>query len=191
MQPSRKIQTRTIADLTPSPVRAPVARMSEPPLATVDTSVWGADLWLILHVASVLAMSDSQKNAFAAVLASLRTGIPCPECSGHFNNWYSSHPTRNTTYSAQSQHKLASKVFRIGNARVHATEWVPFDAWIANLHNDVNRRRGVEQWDIVRVTNTYRHKSLTDVRQASVRLHGVIRRNACSAIDNLLNAIGA
>lgn len=172
-------------------IRTPPVVIPEPPLATVDTSVWGADLWLILHVASVLAMSDSQKNAFAAVLASLRTGIPCPECSGHFNNWYAAHPTHSTTYSAQAQHKLASKVFRIGNARTPTTTWVPFDAWIANLHNDVNRRRGVEQWDIVRVTNTYRQTSLADVRQASVRLQGVIGRNASAAIVNLLNAIGA
>jgi hypothetical protein len=163
----------------------------EPDIPTVDPSVWGPPLWRILHVASVLSVTDMQKYALTTVLAALRTGIPCPECSGHYNNWYKSHPTQSVIQTHGEQHKLASKVFRIGSARTTIVTWVPLDRWILDLHNDVNHRRGVDQWAADRMNSTYGHVSLADVRAASVLLRGIIGNNASVAIDNLLNAIGA
>lgn len=174
-----------VQPVTVSPV------IPEPTLPIVDPSVWGASLWLILHVASVLSASDSQKEAFAKVLAALRSGIPCPECSGHFNRWYESHPVQSVTYTSGNQHKLASKVFRIGSVRTSIVSWVPLDLWTLDLHNDVNRRREVELWNADRMITTYGNAPLADVRAASLRLQGIIGANASSAIDSMLNAIGA
>jgi len=157
-----------------------------PSLATVDTSIWGPPLWKVLHTASVFATSDAQKGAFAAVLDALRSGIPCPECSGHYGQWHSAHPVRTTTVHTR---RHISKMFRVSMIQTTTVTWAPLVAWVLDLHNDVNVRRGVGMWTADQVTAAY--GSLADVRAVADSLVGVIGPEASSAIAILLDAIGA
>jgi len=159
-----------------------------PTLATVDTSVWGPDLWLILHVMSVLSTTDAQKKLVADVLSALRSGIPCPDCSAHYNSWYEAHPLQVTTSVTSGYNGASSRVFRIVQPRTTVKSWVPMAEWVLDLHNEVNLRKGVDSWDIDRATATYGLSSLVRAKEAAVRLQGVIGHDAHAAI---LVALGA
>ena len=152
-------------------------------LPVVDTSIWGPPLWKILHVASVFSTTDAQKEAFANLLAKLLTGIPCPDCSSHYNLWYSSHPVRSVTSSGHRGFKR----FRI--IRMSVVTWVSLVTWVLDLHNDVNTRRGLGTWTVDQVHAAY--GSLADVRDAARSLEGVIGQEAFVSSMALLDAIGA
>lgn len=188
----RAVAPRAVMRTLPSarsrglPAAAPVPVVPVPSLPTVDTSIWGPPLWKVLHTASVFATSDAQKGAFAAVLDALRSGIPCPECSGHFGQWHSAHPVRITAVNTR---RHISKMFRVSMIQTTTVSWVPLVAWVLDLHNDVNVRRGVGVWTADQVAAAY--GSLAGVRAVAGSLVGVIGPEASSAIAKLLDAIGA
>ena len=156
------------------------------PLPTVDTAIWGPSLWKILHTASVLSTSDAQMEALADVLAALRDGIPCPECSGHYNEWYSSHPLKTVVHS---EGRTAPRVFRIVRTVKTTTTWNSLVAWILDLHNNVNTRKSQPTWTVEQVVASY--GSLADAIEATNVLRGVIGVEAHSAIMSMLNALVA
>ena len=155
-------------------------------MAVADTSIWGPSLWKVLHTASVLSNSDTQMEVLAAVLGALRTGIPCSECSAHYNQWYDAHPLKTVTYSGK---RSATKVFRIirTTTTTSTTTWNSLVAWILDLHNNVNVRRGLPTWTVEQVVEAY--GSLADAIAATNVLRGVIGDEAYSAITSMLNAL--
>ena len=143
------------------PVYPPIA------LATVDTSVWGAPLWRVLHTASVFTKGRSHIGHWRKLLAALTAGLPCPECSSHYNSWYSRTPLR----------------FNIlGNG----TQGVIIN-WVLALHNDVNRRAGRAQWSADQVRSTYR--DLGAAKAALEGLQGIIGDGAYRAAAALLASL--
>jgi len=136
-------------------------------LATVDTSIWGASLWCVLHTASVFTKGRSHIGHWRTLLAALNAGLPCPECSSHYNSWYNRTPLR----------------FNIlGNG----TQGIVIN-WVLGLHNDVNRRAGREQWSADQVRWNYR--DLDRARTALASLQGIIGDGAYRAAAALLAAL--
>lgn len=146
---------------TPEPTYPPIA------LATVDTSVWGAPLWCVLHTASVLTKGRAQIGLWRTLLSALTTGLPCPECSAHYNSWYKRTPLRFSFLGNGTQSTFVN--------------------WTLGLHNDVNRRTGRAQWSADQVRWAYR--DLDKARGALEGLQGVIGDGAHRAAAALLAAL--
>lgn len=140
------------AKVTPRP--AAVARASVvlvPTLATVDTSVWGASLWNVLHAAAEL--SDGPQ--WNAILSDMTTGLPCPDCSAHYNAWYKGQfpppaPQRamyrpGPFMNRRRQQPVSNPVIRP----------LPIKTRILALHNEVNQRLGKSVWTEEQLTALY------------------------------------
>jgi Erv1 / Alr family len=156
----------------PAPSVAVTAAATPPPaitIPTVDTSVWGAALWLVLHTASVAVKDRQHVRPWRTLIDALKTGIPCPDCSAHYNAWV-------------SRHGLRFSILRGGIRE-------PIVRWILDLHNDVNRRTGSPSgaWSVKQVMDTY--QDLAAARAALASLQGVIGDAAWAAATALLNSL--
>lgn len=145
--------------------------ISEPPPNPVDTSVWGANLWRVLHIAAHLSKSRNSIPLWRKVLEALRTGLPCPDCSAHYNAWYRAHP-------------LKYSLIPIGGKG-------PIIHWILNLHNAVNERTGKAKWTIEQAKEEHGAPGLIEAAKHILAnsLNGVIGSSAYSALDALLRAL--
>lgn len=101
-------------------------------LPIVDPAIWGPHVWRFLHVAAALPPVRSRaKDKWRSVLEALRVALPCPECTGHYQAWHRAHPFR-AMIGGRAVQRAATR-------------------WVLDLHNDVNRRRGVAQWTAAQV----------------------------------------
>jgi len=141
---------------------------SQPPLETVDTSIWGAPLWRILHIAAQASGGRAVVPLWGKLLDAMKTGLPCPDCSGHYNAWYKSHPLR----------------FSLIMRSVHG----PIVRWVLDLHNDVNRRLGRGEWSVAQIAAAYSGQVGT-ARTLADSLRGIIGPNLSVAIDALLRTL--
>ena len=160
------------------PAAARIATFSavsaEPELPTVDTSVWGALLWKVLHTASVFTSSVRQTKMMKTLLSALLTGLPCPDCSDHYNAWYRSHPLRYPIIGSRISLPVA---YRTNTIR-----------WILALHNDVNQRIGRGgSWSLEQVVAA--NGSKEDALAALSSLQGVIGPGAYAAASALLQSL--
>jgi len=163
-------------------VAAATVRRAAARPATVDTSVWGAHLWKVLHYAARSA--PGREKAFAHMLETLRNGLPCPECSGHYNSWIQAHPVETTTVKRNERPGRMMLFNR--STPVTITKWPSFSHWVLDLHNAVNKRKGVATWTMGQLNVG----SAEEVRASMRALHNVIGGEAFSALNSLLHAIG-
>lgn len=127
----------------PVPEPAPV----DVGLPIVDPALWGPHVWRFLHVTAALPVTRSRgREQWRALLTALRVSLPCPECTGHYQAWHRAHPFR---------------VMMGGMAVRRAAA-----AWVLDLHNDVNRRRGVPVWTRAQVEAAVAGVSVADARAA-------------------------
>ena len=147
------------------------------PLPTVDTSVWGALLWKVLHTASVFTKTTAHIPLWRNLIKALKTGLPCPDCSAHYNAWVAS----------QSIHFSI-----IGDGiRTSAIQWV------LALHNNVNGRQNppVAPWKVKQVIAAYegipaeKAARIAAAVTALQSLHGVIGPSAFDAAMALLKSL--
>jgi hypothetical protein len=148
----------------------------EPPpisIPTVDTSIWGAPLWFVLHTATVFTWSRRHIQPWRSLLVALKTGLPCPDCSMHYNAWFASHAIR----------------FSMIGDGIRG----PLLRWILALHNDVNGRIGLQgPWTTAQVMATYAGDKTTKIAAAVAALQGlqgVIGAEAYAAALALLNSL--
>ena len=136
---------------TPVVVPAPVPPAEPEPvdvgLPIVDPALWGPHVWRFLHVAASLPPPRLRaREKWRAVLDALRTALPCPECTGHYQAWYRAHPFR-SMLGASGTRRSAMR-------------------WVLDLHNDVNRRRGVPVWTTAQAEAAVAGLSGADARAA-------------------------
>ena len=154
---------------------AAAAPVVPPPISipTVDTSIWGAPLWLVLHTASVFTRNRTHIPLWRTLVVALKTGLPCPDCSMHYNAWFTKHVLR----------------FSMVGDGIRG----PVVRWILELHNDVNGRIGLQgPWTVAQVMATYGgDKSVkTAAAVAALQgLQGVIGAEAYAAALALLNSL--
>jgi hypothetical protein len=147
-------------------VRETITYTVQKPLEIVDTSVWGAHVWRILHVLSLFAMTDAAKNAWMRLPAALDGALPCPECAQHYHDWIRANPLTTTE----------------GNAICE---------WVLALHNQVNERKGVAPWTITQVGATYSGLTVADITaslSAIRELFGVIGLQALEELYAMVPA---
>lgn len=137
--------------VVPKPAPVPVPKAEPEPvdvgLPIVDPALWGPHVWRFLHVAAALSPPRSgARHKWRAVLEALRVALPCPECTGHYQAWHRAHPFR---------------VMMSGTATRRAAM-----AWVLDLHNDVNKRRGVPVWTAREVEAAVAGVSVADARAA-------------------------
>lgn len=175
--PALRPATRSaVITFLPAPAAAGAAAVV-PPLPTVDTSVWGALLWKVLHTASVFTKTTAHIPLWRNLIKALKTGLPCPDCSAHYNAWVAS----------QSIHFSI-----IGDGiRTSALQWV------LALHNNVNKRRDppVAPWKVKQVIAAYegipaeKAARIAAAVTALQSLHGVIGPSAFDAAMALLKSL--
>lgn len=137
-------------------------------LQTVDTSIWGAPLWRVLHTLSFLA---TDKTLWNDIFNALITDLPCPDCSKHYNEWAKSNPLR-FPVSPPPRQPFIPRFLKtpppISLPPVHATT----SKWIAALHNSVSTRLGLPVWSLGECRNAY--NDINAAREALASLDGVI-----------------
>jgi len=140
--------------------RRPV--MVERPLETVDTKVWGAALWRILHILSIRgATTEAGRIAWSALPKELDGALPCPECAQHYHDWIRTHPLTATD----------------GNAVRN---------WVLALHNQVNERRSVAVWTNEQVMATYGSLTAADATTALTGIRELIGIRGLRALEALI-----
>ncbi len=115
-------------------------------LPIVDPVIWGPHLWRFLHVAAALPPRSRGRDKWRAVLEALRVSLPCPECTGHYLAWHRAHPFR----------------VMLGGTAVRRAAM----RWVLDLHNDVNRRRGVAEWSAAQMEASVAGVTVADARTA-------------------------
>ena len=164
--PKQQLRPAPRAVVTVAPVIPDIS------IPTVDTSVWGAALWRILHTATVATRSRAQIVLWRNVIDALKTGLPCPECSAHYNAWVSHHGLR----------------FSLIGDGIRG----PVVRWFLELHNYVNRRNDVAggTWTAKQVMETYGGAARVAEATATLEsLRGIIGDGAWNAIAALLKSL--
>lgn len=180
--------TRSVA---PEPVAAPAPAVSlaapapapPPPvviapiaLETVDTEIWGPPLWRALHTAAEYSNRIVVRDLWPSILSALVKGIPCPECTAHYRQWYKTHP-----YSKQYTPETLQSCTR---------------KWFLDLHNDVNSRQDppVDPWTEEQVVAEYggegdRSDKVAAARELLLTLDGIIGVDIMQRLLNVFDLV--
>lgn len=100
---------------------------------------WGNYLWEFMHYMSFKYPEHADASQRAGTLAFLRSlvhVIPCDVCKAH----YSTHIGKSL-----SEEDVTGRTALV--------------AWVASLHNDVNKSLNRSQWNLDRVKQKYEHKT--------------------------------
>lgn len=89
-----------------------------------QNSIWGPELWIVLHSAAERIGSKSlnrlpleEMRIWSTLLSGLRYFLPCPQCKKHYADYYSTHPIP----------RLDKKTMR---------------EWLYHLHQNINAQQG-------------------------------------------------
>jgi hypothetical protein len=157
-----------------------LAEPQPPPIETVDTSVWGAPLWLVLHVIAQNS-AVSAIPTWRSLLAALRTDLPCPDCRAHYGAWYTSRPP-----SFHVSTPVVSRL-RLMPRNNTAPSTAPLIKWLTELHNNVNLRTGRSAWN--GAADVYGRQRIPEARVALDGLQGTIGPAAWRDADALLRSL--
>jgi len=68
-------------------------------MQTPQNSIWGPELWLVLHSSaerigskSLSRLPGEELRIWSTLLSSLRYSLPCPQCKKHYTEYFSTHP---------------------------------------------------------------------------------------------------
>lgn len=125
----------------------------------IDPVIWGPPLWRILHSLAEVAETNT---AWPTLLNALRTGLPCPDCSSHYNAWIDSHAVGTGT---------------------------GIKAWLLALHNDVNRRKGVAEWTPEMVTAAAGRVRRMDLEAQLRRIRNKVGDAACQILTSMIGGL--
>lgn len=171
--PMRRIQQIRSAPVSPAP-SAPLARripsyhigiprVRPPPLPVTALRTVDPAIWgppLWRLLHSIAEVAETDTE-WVNLLTTLRTCLPCPDCAHHYNAWVDG----------------------------HAVDGVSIKSWLLDLHNDVNRRKGVPQWTPEMVSasvNTVRRERLLPLL---ARIRGKVGEAACQILAGMLRRL--
>jgi hypothetical protein len=104
---------------------------------------------MALHTAAQFTTSVHQRKEWKRLLNDMKSALPCPECSAHYNAWISVNPVSLPASGAHLQVALSS--------------------WLLALHNDVNVRNGKVVWTLEQVAAAYTDKAAVKGAVISLR----------------------
>jgi hypothetical protein len=123
-------------------------------IPTVDTSIWGPPLWTALHVA---AQFTGDSTPWSSILSAMTTGLPCPDCSAHYNDWYRRQQPPPPPPPLRSYRPMPY----LSNRRQPPSQpssqppSQPITIQLLGLHNEVNQRLGKPIWSEGDLNATY------------------------------------
>ena len=79
----------------------------------------------------------------------MKTALPCPECSAHYNSWIAANPAILPVSGPELQ--------------------VAISSWLLALHNDINTRNGKAVWTLEQVAAAYTDKAAAAMAVAALR----------------------
>lgn len=129
---------------------------------TVDTSVWGAHVWRILHTASFAAPA----SAWAGILKALDGALPCPDCREHYHAWILSTPV--------------------------PSDLAGIRCWLLELHNQVNGRTGKATWtetDVTAAWGTVTDADIVTVRKSLAFVGPMLGSVGLESLIRLVNSL--
>ena len=139
-------------------------------LQTVDPLIWGPPLWSALHIAAYASVSRGLLPRWQRLLTELRTGLPCPECSAHYNSWFNSHPLRTTLLPPNNVHQSIIR-------------------FVQDLHNNVNARNNKDPWSAAQSARVYGGNQIALAKTNLASIQGVIGDGVYKTLLGILNAI--
>jgi hypothetical protein len=154
--------------------------VAAPTLPTVDTSIWGAPLWLVLHT---LSLTATDKTLWLGIFNALKKDLPCPDCSNHYNEWARSNPLR-FPVPPPSRQPFLPRFLKTAPPTQLPPVSDTISKWTMALHNAVNARRGTPAWSIDACRRTYNDRQAARVALAS--LDGVIGATLFSLLSSVL-----
>ena len=113
---------------------------------------WGPHIWKILHTCaehagtSVIQMDEIR--AWIQLLRLTEGALPCAMCRTHYKAWRASHPLE---YFLTYRGEMFKEKLRY---------------WLWELHESVNKSRGVEEFSIERLGETYRQIDKHELNQS-------------------------
>jgi len=102
-----------------------------------ENKEWGPLLWAVLHGLAEYAgkspefFKHEELTAWLTILKQLQFIIPCTDCRQHYTTYYQANPLTRQNI--------------IQNIRI----------WLFNLHNDVNKRKGVPPFLLENLSESY------------------------------------
>lgn len=147
---------------------APVVAPPPPP----DPLVWGPPLWRALHIAANFSDRITVRNEWIVLFNSLRTSLPCPDCTGHYRTWFTAH--------------------RFVRGRTPPDIRKQAHEWLVALHNDVNVRTEKPTMtadDVATLFGGDRLVRIAEAEAAIVSLQGIVGRQALTILSKILRLI--
>lgn len=123
-----------------------VARAVVP--AGIHPSLWGASLWHLLHTAAQFTTNVHQRLNWIRLLEAMKSRLPCPECSAHYNAWITANPVSLPISGPELTTAIST--------------------WLLALHNDINRRNEKEAWTVEQLA-VYTDKTKAKASLAALR----------------------
>lgn len=130
----------------PQQVRPPVRPAARPqvrqqvrpaiPAEGIDTALWGPAFWTVLHITAQSTRLTQHRPVWTSILDGMKSALPCPECTAHYNAWFATHP------------------LTLGDDLR-----VAVSTWVLALHNDVNVRNGKAPWTLEQVAAAYTNRA--------------------------------
>ena len=175
---------RTVRTVVTRGVRTVAAPPPPPPPVIIDPSLWGPQLWFVLHTIAELAGSVAVFQRISRVVTTIaKGGLRCPECQAHFSAWVTAHPFPTGRLPRDQSVAVARQ-------------------WVLDLHNNVNARRSAEvpeegaapvvapAWSTEQVVATYASADRRALRRAAIdRLRQIQGKIADTAYRVLLNTL--
>jgi len=166
-----------------------------PVLPTVDTSIWGPPLWSALHRAAQFGSDDRFSAQWSSVFSAMKTDLPCPDCTAHYNAWYTSQFQPIVVPQVRSMYRPMAMMMRGRRVQTQAAPVpipIPVQTRILNLHNDVNQRTGKPVWDLQQINDMYGGDKTTQLAitvAALQSLQGVIGSGLYDTLMALLQTL--
>jgi len=113
-----------------------------------DPALWGPHMWTALHTLSMFVPFMNAHAEWLELLTHLAASLPCPECAGHYSAWLASHPL------VQARRRTGGIILMMRRAATVQAD-VDIAAWILDLHNAVNGRKGIGAWTLDSMKATY------------------------------------
>ena len=142
---------RPVVSTVVRPVVQPVARavaQTVVPAAGIHPSLWGASLWYLLHTAAQFTTNVHQRLNWIRLLEAMKSSLPCPECSAHYNAWITANPVSLPISGPELTTAIST--------------------WLLALHNDINRRNEKEAWTVEQLA-VYTDKTKAKASLAALR----------------------
>lgn len=169
------------ADATPITAQGRRGIRAAPEPVIHDPVVWGPHMWTAFHTLSLAVPFGAARAEWLELLTPLAASLPCPECAGHYTTWLASHPL------VSVRRRTGGAILMMQRATPAVAD-IDIAAWLLDLHNAVNGRKGVAGWDLdaVRVTYTGGRDA---VRTAIEAVRGMVGARAIRALEVLLGRL--